>query len=288
MSKRVLVIGPGRVGKCLALAHEQGGATVQLLGRRSGEWQQWTMNNQIAALLEWPLEGPPFDLILLAVADQELQAVVQQCVEHDLVKQAVVAHLSGAFGAEILAPLQATAAATAALHPLMAFSESARSDVQQLGDSAVMMDCADQHHKQVSASVACWHARLKRLPANQDRASYHLGLSLLANHITAITAWAQELLQPALGDETTTLIHAMSQRAISATLEKGGIEALTGPVVRGDVGTVEAHLNALSAQQAERYRGSLLAVIDLAAASGRLDSDKEAQLRALAKGLPAS
>lgn len=284
MKSRVLVIGPGRVGKCLALAHEQDGASVQLLGRRSGEWQQWTMNNQIEALLDWPMEGTIFDLILLAVADQDLPTVVHECVDRELVNGAVVMHMSGAFDASILAPMKAHAAATAALHPLMAFSESARHDLQQLSASAVMVDCADEHLDQIRAMVDGWHARLRRLPADQDRASYHMALSLLANHVTAITAWAQELLQPALGGETDKLIRAMSQRAVDATLEKGGMQALTGPVVRGDVGTVQAHLDALPAEQVERYRGSLLAVIDLAAASGRLDPDKEAQLRVLAMG----
>jgi predicted short-subunit dehydrogenase-like oxidoreductase (DUF2520 family) len=284
MKQRVLVIGPGRVGKCLALVHQQDGALVQLLGRRPGEWQQWAVTNQIEALLDTPSTGTKFDMVLLAVADEQLQAAIQQCMENDLVNGAVVVHLSGAFGDETLTPVKAATAATAAVHPLMAFSGSAHQDSLGLKSSVVTIDCDEQNLSAVSSLVNCWHARQHCLPAGQDRASYHLALSLLANHITAITAWAQELLQPALGEETAGLIRAMSGQAVASTLEQGGMLALTGPVVRGDVGTVQAHLESLSADQADRYRGALIAVIDLAAASGRLNPAKEAQLRALTSG----
>jgi predicted short-subunit dehydrogenase-like oxidoreductase (DUF2520 family) len=267
----------------LALAHEQDGASVQLLGRLDGEWQQWTKRNQIEALLDWPLEGSRFDLILLAVADKDLQSVIEQVAKSEIATDAVVVHLSGASDVTILQPLQA-ATAIAALHPLMAFSESARDDLQQLATSAVIVDCADDQLDRIHAMVDCWQARFRRLPADQNRASYHLGLALLSNHITSITAWAKDLLQPALGEETETLIRAMSQRAVEATLMHGGQEALTGPVVRGDLTTIQEHLASLPADQAERSRGSLIAVIDLAAASGRLPAEHEAQLRTLTKG----
>ena len=284
MKPQVLVLGPGRVGRCLALAHQQHGARVQLLGRRPGEWQQWAVNQQIEAILDMSEAGAEIDLVLLAVADDQLQSVILNCAAHEFCSGAVVAHMSGAFGADVLEPLVAAVSATAALHPLMAFEESTEHSLTHLRSCLVSVDCADEQLATVSAAVACWQARFHRLPPKQNRASYHLALSLLSNHVTAMTSWAQEMLQPALGAETNNLIRAMSQQAVEATLNQGGAQALTGPVVRGDVRTVQAHLDALPADQAARYRGSLLAVIDLASSSGRLDPEKEAVLRALAKG----
>ena len=84
MIEQVLVVGPGRVGKCLALVHQRAGAQVFLLGRQQGLWMDWARAHNMQPLLQCANAPRENILVLLAVPDSELAAAVQQCQEHQM------------------------------------------------------------------------------------------------------------------------------------------------------------------------------------------------------------
>jgi predicted short-subunit dehydrogenase-like oxidoreductase (DUF2520 family) len=107
--------------------------------------------------------------------------------------------------------------------------------------------------------------------AEENRALYHAALAFASNHLVTLVAQAADLLRDAGAEYPNRLLGPL----LSATLDNAlrfGDAGLTGPVARGDGGTVAAHVAAISS----REPGALAAYLALA----RLTAD-----RALAAGL---
>ena len=240
----ILVLGPGRAGRALALAHRRAGDTVRLIGRRAGAWQDWAVANGIApAVAEagaafgeaaGAAAGPPSgqvegDTLLFAVPDDALAAAVDALASsfgtHAGTRAVPVfaAHLSGLRGVEALAPLAAHGIATAALHPLVQFVEP-EADLRALATAEVTVDCAGDAPRpgvgdaraRAHALVARWGARPVDLPAGVDRRRYHLGLALASNHVTAVLALAEDLLAPAFGSGARAVVARLAEQAVAA------------------------------------------------------------------------
>lgn len=288
MIEQVLVVGPGRVGKCLALVHQRAGANVFVLGRQQGLWMDWARAHAMTPLLQCSDAPRDHILVLLAVPDRELAAAVVQCQEHLLGAHNALVHMSGVHGLELFEKERGGQTQCAAIHPLLAFSGDPEADATVLSMSMASVATAAREQDLLVEVLSCWGVRGLALAANVDRNRYHLGLSLLSNHVTALCGWAHELLLPALGGETQAVVQEMAQRAVDSVGHQGAAAALTGPVVRGDVATVQAHMAGLAPAEVERYRGALLVVIDLACASGRLSAEVAQEMRAIAAGEPAS
>jgi|FLOH01.1.fsa_nt_gi predicted short-subunit dehydrogenase-like oxidoreductase (DUF2520 family) len=284
MMEQVLVVGPGRVGKCLALVHQRAGAKVFVLGRQQGLWMDWARAHAMQPLLEYHAAPRANLVVLLTVPDRELVAALECCQNHLHGAGNVLIHCSGVRGAELFSEAPNSSTVCAAIHPLMAFSGHPEDDAVALAAATVTLATFSTAAHIFADVIACWGARALTLAPDVERAKYHLGLSLLSNHVTALCGWAADLLQPALGEGTAAVVCEMATRAVLATVELGAGAALTGPVVRGDAETIQAHLHALSAAEAMRYRGALLSVIDLACASGRLSEKAAMPLRALVAG----
>jgi predicted short-subunit dehydrogenase-like oxidoreductase (DUF2520 family) len=80
----------------------------------------------------------------------------------------------------------------------------------------------------------------------EHRALYHAALANGANHLVALVAGSMDLLRAAGVDDPARLIGPLLSAALDNTLRIGD-QALTGPVARGDAGTVRAHLDEISA-----------------------------------------
>ena len=108
--------------------------------------------------------------------------------------------------------------------------------------------------------------------ADEQRARYHAGLVHGANHLTTLLTQAIDVLREAgVADPAATL-----RPLLAATLDntlRSGHHALTGPIARGDVDTVAAHLAVLRDRTASTYAELARATVELAAADGRLDPD---------------
>ena len=119
----------------------------------------------------------------------------------------------------------------------------------------------------------------------QDRPMYHAGLAHGANHLVTLVAQAMQVVSSAGVQEPQRLIAPLLNAALDNALRLGD-GALTGPVARGDAGTVAAHLGQLSTQTPDirpTYVALARATAERALASGRLSaSDAEPLLDILA------
>jgi hypothetical protein len=106
--------------------------------------------------------------------------------------------------------------------------------------------------------------------AEAERARYHAGVVHAANHLTTLLAQAFAVLREAGVDDPAATLRPLLIATLDNTL-RSGHDALTGPIARGDVDTVAAHLAVLRDRTASTYAELARATVDLASADGRLD-----------------
>jgi predicted short-subunit dehydrogenase-like oxidoreductase (DUF2520 family) len=169
---KVCIIGLGRVGSALALAHKN--AHYELCESAK--------------------------TVIFAVPDDKLADAITDFLASNNCQDRFVVHVSGVHGLEILQPIADAGAQVAALHPMMQFVD-ASSDVELLKQSYVSCSASQSAQGKASALVELWGAKMITLNPGVDRRQYHLALSLVSNHLTGLMAWANELLVPALGED---------------------------------------------------------------------------------------
>lgn len=210
------------------------------------------------------------DVLILAVPDE---AIAQVAAQIEPRPERYVVHLSGAHGT---APLKAAGGIPIALHPPMTFTGTSAPDLSDVTFTATAPDEArpfvERLVKDLGAGVQ-W-------VAEDQRATYHAGVVHGANHLVTLLAQSFEVLRAAgVADPAATmrpLLRATLDNALSS-----GHDALTGPVARGDAGTVEAHLKALPLDTVPAYVALARATVELVAADGRIDAGAAERLRAV-------
>ena len=85
---------------------------------------------------------------------------------------------------------------------------------------------------------------------------YHAAASILSNQVIAVLATGYELLEECgfCEKEARTFSAALVRDNVEHVIADGCVSALTGPIERGDVGTVQKHLQELNDTQKEMYR----------------------------------
>ncbi|MDO5726536.1 MAG: pantoate--beta-alanine ligase, partial [Bowdeniella nasicola] len=172
----------------------------------------------------------------------------------------IVAHTCGAHGTDILAPLAERGAITMALHPAMTFTGTSL-DLPRLRDCPFAVTCSAAMLPLAHALIADIGASPVTI-ANADRPAYHAALAHAANHSVLLISQARRIVEQLGEMDPGRVLRQLVFAAVDGAL-RSGEGALTGPVMRGDSGTVRAHLNALAdldlADVAMTYRQLALA-----------------------------
>jgi predicted short-subunit dehydrogenase-like oxidoreductase (DUF2520 family) len=282
----IAIIGTGRVGAVL-------GAALAAAGHRviaaSG------LSAASLARVERLLPGTPIrpadevpagaELLLLAVPDDALGPLVRGLVEAGSIRPGqVVAHTSGAHGVDVLAPIAAVGAHPMALHPAMTFTGTAR-DLARLAAGVSFGVTAPAGLRPLATRLVADLGGSVEWVEEAARPLYHAALAHGANHLVTLVNEAMDRLRDAGVVHPERVLAPLLTAALENTLGQGDA-ALTGPVVRGDAGTVAKHLAALrevAPDSVPAYLALARRSADRAIASGRLRPiDAEALLGVLA------
>jgi predicted short-subunit dehydrogenase-like oxidoreductase (DUF2520 family) len=238
---RVGVIGAGRVGAVLAAAlRARGHVIVSVAGesdaskRRAGD-----------LLPGIPIVKPTAvargcDVLLLTVPDDMLENVVTQLAASGALRAGqIVVHTSGSHGLRVLEPATLIGARPVALHPAMTFTGTAL-DLNRLPECVFGVTAGPDERDWAAEVVDELGATVMWVP-EELRGLYHAGLAHGANHLVTLVTQAMELLSASGAADPAAILRPLLQAALDNALAEGD-SALTGPIVRGDVNTVRAHL----------------------------------------------
>ncbi|PRB70030.1 DUF2520 domain-containing protein [Arthrobacter sp. MYb213] len=211
------------------------------------------------------------ELVIFAVPDDVLGELVQGLAAggHFVTGQ-LVAHTAGRYGIGILEPAIAAGAFGLAIHPAMTFTGMSM-DLHRLTD-CVFAVTADEIMLPVAQALVVEMRGEPVVIAEQDRVSYHAALAHAANHLNTITAQSADMLRRIGVEDPSATLRALMSASLDNALRSGAL-ALTGPVARGDVGTVQAHLASMAKDQPDTqdsYRSLSRATAMRAAALGRI------------------
>lgn len=258
------VVGAGRVGSVLASRFRAAGYPIVGVSGRSE-----ASRLRISTLLPGvdvlsPVEiVAASDVLVLAVPDDALIALAEELAASGAVRPGqYVLHTSGRHGLDALAALTRVGARPIAFHPAMTFSGTSVDF-----DGAPVFGLTSGPAERAFAEELV--AALGGVPmwvAESDRALYHAALAHGANHLVTLVAQSMDLLRNAGAEDPAAVLRPLLTAALDNVLAYGDA-ALTGPVVRGDVTTIRAHVDALAAADVDD--ATVDAYLELARATAR-------------------
>jgi predicted short-subunit dehydrogenase-like oxidoreductase (DUF2520 family) len=253
----VFVVGAGVVGATLAAKLVRAGVpVVGLHGRRSDLSEA---ARAAAGVLATTGDLPPLvsscDVVIIAVRDSRIPEIAQRLVDgKHLRPEQVLLHTSGCSPAsEALNAARPHVKGVGTLHPLIAVTD-APGALENLAGAAFGIEGDEEAAKVARRMVLLMGGRVLALHP-EAMALYHAGAVMASNYVVALADVARSLLVAAGVPEPEALpaLTRLMASAVRNLVEVGLPSALTGPVVRGDVTSVERHLAAL-AQKAPEHQ----------------------------------
>ncbi|WP_427016117.1 Rossmann-like and DUF2520 domain-containing protein [Pseudarthrobacter sp. P1] len=251
------IIGAGKVGAVLGAALRAAGHAVVGVSAVS-EASRDRAENLLPGVpvLQIPEIVERAELVLLAVPDDALPELVSGLAATGAWQAGqLVAHTSGRFGTAVLAPAKAAGAIALALHPAMTFTGMTL-DLARLADCSFGVT-ADPAMLPIAQALVVEMGAEPVVIAEADRVLYHAALAHSSNHLVTLVAQAAQLLGD-IGVEAPDRLLGPLLRASLENALASGESALTGPVARGDAGTVSAHAAALREHALDTGHGDIV------------------------------
>jgi predicted short-subunit dehydrogenase-like oxidoreductase (DUF2520 family) len=270
----VFIVGAGVVGTALAAGLVRSGMAVTVSRGRATE---------IAPALS------SADVVVIAVRDDRIGEVAGRLVrEQRLRREQVLLHTSGAHpSAEVLAAARPHVRGVGTWHPLISFAAPLASGLEGVAFGI-------EGDEPARAAAGRLSQALGARPVFLDGASmplYHAGAVIAANYLVALADAARALLVAAgvAPEQALPALIPLMSSVIQNLSQQGLPGALTGPVARGDVSSVEQHLRIL-AQRApdmlDLYRRLGRDVLRLAREKSAMEPQTVTRLQALFSDSP--
>jgi len=277
---RIGVVGAGRVGAVLATALRAAGHEITAVAGESAASRTRAETLLPGVRVDKPTAvARSCDLLLLTVPDDMLSNVVTMLAASGAIRRGQqVVHTSGKHGLAVLAPAARRGASVLAMHPAMTFTGTDL-DLARLPGCVYGVTSAADTDALALSLVADLGGRMVRVEEDR-RTLYHAGLAHGANHLVTLVAQAMDLLRASGSDDPAGTLRPLLTAALDNALAYGDA-ALTGPIVRGDVETVRAHvadIAATSPATLESYVVLARATANSAVLDGRLLPIRAAKL----------
>ena len=276
-------IGAGTVGMALAVRLSNKGYPVVAVASRSqasaenlaqavSGCRPSTHNQDVADTA---------DLIFITTPDDAIATVVSQIKWHT--GQSVV-HCSGADSTNILEPAKKLGAQVGAFHPLQTFA-SMRQAIENIPGSTFALEAEGPLLNTLKDMATALDGHWVVLKAG-DKVLYHAAAVFACNYLVTLVKLATDLWQTfeIPTQQATQALLPLLQGTLNNIGTVGIPQCLTGPIARGDTGTIKKHLNALheiAPSIVSTYRELGLQTIPIALAKGRIDKNKAKELQTI-------
>ncbi len=276
------IVGAGPVGIALGVAFDRAGWLVGAVASRDAErrrrFASWVPGVRAFADAREIVDA--CHLVIVAVPDDAIATVARGIRLYS--GQAIV-HTSGALGAEVLAPSLAAGTQAGGFHPLIGFADVDRA-VAALAGATIAVEAEPPLLGLLGEMAESIGGHPVALPAG-SKPAYHAAAVLAAAGTISLLDAIAELGRVAGLDEAQSLAVYLPlvENTIGNARALGIARALTGPMTRGDVGTLEAHAATLAAHApaaAALHREVSLRAISIAEGRGAIDPATAALLRA--------
>jgi len=282
------IAGAGRVAQALGRLLRERGQSIAAVASRSAEHAASAAafvggGAQAVQYRELPRRVAR---IVIAVPDDAVGAVARMLAEAGM-SGGMALHTCGTRGSEVLAVLAEAGVSCGALHPLQTVA-TPEQGVSALPGAAYAIDGEGEAAAWAGQLVKLLGGQLLRIPT-ACRPVYHAAAVMASNYIVALTGAAVILMEEAGVEEAAALraLAPLARTSLENALRHGPAAALTGPVERGDTGTVRMHLAALAKAPlavANLYRAAGLETLEIARRRGLPETEAYLMEALLRKG----
>lgn len=251
-------IGAGRagcsLGKYFALHSRQAGLCVTGYYSLIEEEARWAAAFTDSAFMERAEDvAAVSDAIILSTPDGAVRTVWES-LDKEKIQGRIICHLSGSLSSDVFSGIENFGAYPVSIHPMFAFSDK-ESVYQQLHHVCFTLEGHPY-------AVAKWQNVFAALGnevcviQKEIKKKYHAAASFLSNNVLAVLSAGYELLEDCgfTPEQARRFSSMLVRNNIDQAIERGCVEALTGPVERGDADTVRGHLSVLDEEQKMLYK----------------------------------
>ena len=276
-------IGAGTTGTALAVRLSQKGwpvvavssrtlSSAQKLARRVSNCQAYPTTQELADVAEMVFITTPDDVI------------AEVCGKVQWHKGQSVLHCSGAHSVDILEPAKELGAAVGSFHPLQTFADVDQA-IKNLPGSTFALEAEEPLLSTLKELVHLLNGNWVRLGSG-DKVLYHTAAVFACNYLVTLVKLALDLWKDfgVSSKEATRALLPLLKGTLNNIDSIGVPDCLTGPIARGDLGTIERHLRALDAKNPSlltTYKELGLQTIPIALAKGKVNEQKAEEMRAL-------
>jgi predicted short-subunit dehydrogenase-like oxidoreductase (DUF2520 family) len=270
---KVAIVGAGRVGTCVGVLLTRAGHRVVAVSGRGPTRDRAQRFLPDARMLDAAAAAREGEFVFVGMPDDLIAGTVASIAAEGAWHEAqYVAHGSGALGLDVLTPARDGGARRLGIHPLQAIPDVGHG-LDRIPGCAIAVAADDDDGYLVAERIADDLGGDSFRLDEALRPLYHAAAVLASNDLVVLTAAAGELFDAAGVPDPARAMRALQGATLDNVADLGPANALTGPAVRGDAGTVERNLTALGAhapQTVAAYVALTRLALDLAVDSGRL------------------
>lgn len=284
---RLGIIGAGRVGASFVSAFPQNVSGIVCSTKE--HTQAAAQRLQVKGYENGASLAAVSDVVLLTVQDDALAKVGAQLARGlaDMKeRQTCFFHCSGAQDLAPLQPLKDLGYPVGSIHPLQSFAAPAAENLHGI----YMAVDGDDKAKEIAVALVRSLGSIPFAVPEKDRMLYHAAACFCSNYVVTAIAIAQQLMSrwTASPEDAAKALWPLFA-GTAANLQQSALfrTALTGPIARGDAGTVEKHLSCLPPELLPVYAALGAATADMAAENGTIDEKTRDDLKrilAMAEG----
>ncbi len=243
----IAIIGPGKVGTCIAVLAQKHGYKISAIGSRDKKKAEAALNYIDTKICSPTDATRSAQLVLLTVADGAIASLCTELAQDKAFKPGqIVAHLSGALSSEVLSSAQECGAKVASLHPLQMFPT--------VEEALVTMPGTHWFYEGDGEALKVIEQLIEKIGGighkikPENKALYHCAVVMASNYLNVLMDVALTVGEEAGLDRKTAwqAFLPIVEASISNITNLGTVNALTGPIARDDQETVKLHLKELA------------------------------------------
>lgn len=264
---KIGIIGAGRVGcsigKYLRTKDMELAGYYDVDSAAAKEAAEFTRTESFDSLKQLADQS---QIIFITTPDSFIIPVWEQLKELSLRNQ-IICHCSGALSSDSFSGRESMSVSCCSIHPMLPFSNKF-SSYQQLEHAFFTVEGHPHAVQVITDLLTSYGNEVCRIDA-AAKPEYHAAASILSNQVIAVLDTGYRLLEDCgfSRKKAVAATAALVRQNIENVLSQGCVHALTGPIERGDVATVEKHLHCLNTEDAALYR--MLGTRLLAIAEGK-------------------
>jgi predicted short-subunit dehydrogenase-like oxidoreductase (DUF2520 family) len=285
----VAILGLGKVGSAFGYLLKSAGYRIVAVADQSPDAVKtgisYTGGNAYASVAEAAAQAP---VVIIATIDDAIAPVCREIVSAGAVRPGdTVIHMSGAGGLDLLEAAHQAGALVASIHPIQSFAD-VEGAIENIPGSTFGITAGEDLKKWAVQIVQ----DLQGIPffvAEDNKALYHAAACMASNYLTTLMHMVETTYQ-CLGlsrEEAIAAFWPLVKGTLKNIETKGTVQALTGPIARGDVGTIRKHLQSLEEKLPEllqSYRALGRMTIDIALEKKTLPGDRAESIKKLLQG----